>query len=72
MIIKSLVVYESFKKFIIGRNSIIILFLLTIIFFISILLLPLFNHKGQIVGTVDLSKQLMMEEAQQEKEHHGN
>ena len=75
MIIKSVAVFESFKKLMVGRNAIIILFSLTLVFLVHLLLLPVLTHQGSIVGTVDISKQLMMDEpAAQEPEegHHGN
>ena len=71
--IKSAIVYETFKNLMVGKNVIIILFSLTAIFLLTLLLLPVLNHKGFIVGTEDTSKQLMMDEPQPVEEgHHGN
>jgi hypothetical protein len=78
MIIKSFVVYESFKNLLVGRNGIIILFALTVMFLITLLLLPIFNQNGHIVGTVDISKQFMMDQSgeknkvEQKESSHGH
>jgi hypothetical protein len=68
IIVKSAIVIESFKKLLIGRNSLVIIFGLTITFLIALLLLPALNHQGYLVGTEDTSKQLMMEQLSQPKE----
>ena len=62
MVIKSKVVIDSFKHLIVGRNLILILFGLTGMFFIVLLLFPLFNHEGYITDTIDLSKQIQLEQ----------
>lgn len=69
MFLKSVFVYESFKNLLIGRNIIIMVFVLTAVFVLGLLLIPVMNHQGYIVGTEDISKQLMMEQSQQEKKH---
>lgn len=74
--LKSAIVYETFKNLMVGKNAVIILFGLTIFFLLHLLLLPVLNSKGHITGTVDISKQLMMEEPEPaehaEEGHHGN
>ncbi len=72
MAVKSKVVIDSFKHLIAGRNSILILFGLTVIFFIAVVLLPLLNHEGQIKGTVDTSKEIQAQEKPMEVKHHGH
>ena len=71
IITKSLIVYESFKKLLVGRNLIVIVFILTGIFVVGLLFIPVLNHKGYLVGTEDISKQLLMEQKAEEP-HHGN
>lgn len=63
MLIKSAIVYNSFKNLLTGKNGLIVLFGLTAVFLIAVLILPFFNEQGQLVGTQDISKQLMMEQA---------
>ena len=69
--VKSTLVLESFKQFMVGRNTIVIVFTLTGIFVLGLLLLPVLNHHGFLVGTQDLSKQLQME-TKEEAPHHGD
>ena len=68
--VKSTLVFESFKQFMVGRNILVIVFSLTGIFVLGLLLLPLFNHGSRIAGTVDVSKQILMET--KEEPHHGD
>ena len=68
--VKSTVVFESFKQFMVGRNILVMVFSLTGIFVLGLLLLPLFNHGSRIAGTVDTSKQILMET--KEEPHHGH
>ncbi len=75
MIIKSKALIDAFKPLLAGRQLILILFGLTAVFFIAVLLLPVFNMNNHIVGTVDISKQLMMDEKPAEHgggAHHGD
>jgi hypothetical protein len=75
ILLKSFIVFEAFKKLMLGRNAIIILFGLTIFFLAHLLLLPVLTHQGSIVGTEDTSKQLMMDEPAvpaHGEGHHGN
>jgi hypothetical protein len=67
---KSVIVYSSFKKLLVGRNLLILVFLLTIIFVSGLLLTGIFEDKSHIVGTEDISKQLMMD--QPEEGGHGH
>lgn len=62
ILIKGLTVYNTFKHLFTGRNLIVIIFILTAIFVIGLLLLPLLNHHDYLVGTQDTSRQLMMEQ----------
>ncbi len=71
MAIKSTLVVELFKQFMVGRNLILMIFALTISVIIGLLILPVLNHGGQIVGTEDTSMQIQME-TKQEPVHHGN
>ena len=71
IIAKSVIVFESFKNLLINRHLIVIVFILTGIFVAGLLFLPVLNHKGYIVGTEDISKQLLMEQKDEEP-HHGN
>ena len=68
--VKSTIVFDSFKQFLVGKNILIITFSLTGIFVLGLLLLPLFNHGNRIAGTVDTSKQILMEA--KEEPHHGH
>lgn len=61
--IKTKFVTDAFKHLLVGKNGLVILFALTAIFFLGLIILPLFNHNGQIVGTVDLSKEIQMQDA---------
>ena len=72
MAVKSKIVIDSFKHLIVGRNVIILLFGLTACFFLTLLLLPYFNHEGYITGTQDISKQVQAEEKPMVEGHHGN
>ncbi len=69
IVVKSGIVYKTFKPLLNGKYSLIILFGLTIIFFIALLLLPAFNANNHLTGTVDISKQYALENPPQE--HHG-
>ncbi len=68
---KSGVVYGSFQHLMGNRMSLLLVFGMTLFFFAGLLLLPLFNHGGFIVGTTDLSKEVQMQQMQQapKKEH---
>lgn len=79
--IKSVIVYNSFKNLLTGKNGLIVLFALTVIFLIAVLSLPFLTEKGSLVGSQDISKQLMMEQqggasekkdAPAKEEHHGH
>ena len=75
--IKSSLVVDAFKQFMVGKNVILIIFGLTICFVIGLLFLPLANHASRIEGTQDISKQLQMEEKPEathhaESAHHGD
>ncbi len=72
ILIKSGIVYKAFKPFLNGKNSLIILFALTIIFFLSVIVLPFFNAHNHLTGTVDISKQYDMDNKPVEGDHHGN
>ncbi len=72
MAIKGKVVIDAFKHLIVGRNLILVLFGLTAIFFVAVIILPLLNHEGYIVGTEDLSKQIQAETKPVETGHHGH
>lgn len=69
MAIKTKIVLDAFGHLLTGRNGLTILFGLTAAFFITLIILPLLNHEGQLVGTVDLSKQIQMEQ-QPASAHH--
>ncbi len=60
--LKSTMVYDSFKHLMTGRNAIIILFVMTAAFFATLLLLPAWNQNGHLDGTVDISKEIQMQE----------
>ncbi len=62
IVFKGKIVYDSFKDLLIGKNALIVVFILTIFFFLMILLLPLFNHENLIVGTEDISKDIQAQE----------
>ena len=68
--VKSTIVFDAFKQFMVGKNILVIVFSLTGIFVLGLLLLPLMNHNSRIAGTVDISKQLLMET--KEEPHHGD
>jgi hypothetical protein len=70
IISKSVVVFESLKNLLVGRNIIIIVFLMTVIFVAGLVLTGVLEYHSHIVGTQDISRQLMME--QQEEGHHGD
>ncbi len=72
IVLKSKIVLDSFQHLLVPRSALVILFGLTAVFFIVLLLLPLFNHQDRIVGTQDISKQLQMEEKPVEGHHHGD
>jgi hypothetical protein len=67
---KSFVVFESFKNLLTGRNLIVLVFIMTVIFVTGLVLTGVFENHTHIVGTQDISKQLMME--QHEEGHHGD
>ncbi len=69
MAVKAKIVLDAFGHLLTGRYGLIILFGLTGVFFITLILLPLLNHEGYLVGTVDISKQIQME-AQPAAAHH--
>ncbi|MBI3602572.1 MAG: hypothetical protein HY209_06760 [Candidatus Omnitrophica bacterium] len=71
IITKGLIVFESFKSLLTGRHVIVIVFILTAIFVIGLLFLPVLNHHDYIIGTDDISKQLLMEQ-KDEGPHHGD
>ncbi len=71
ILIKGKIVFDAFKEFLVGKNVLIILFGLTIIFFIAIVTLPLLNHENTIVGTEDLSKAIQAEQPVKGA-HHGD
>ncbi len=71
IIAKGVIVFESFKNLLTGRRLIVIVFILTAIFFVGLLFLPVLNHHDYIVGTEDISKQLLMEQ-KDEGPHHGD
>lgn len=60
--IKGKVVLDAFKHLLVGRNVLILTFGLTVIFFASLLILPVWQHHGAIVGTEDVSKEYQMQE----------
>lgn len=68
ILIKSGIVYKTFKPLLNGKYGLTILFGLTIIFFIALLILPAFNSHNHLTGTVDISKQFALENPPQE--HH--
>lgn len=67
---KSVIVYEFFKKLLVGRNFMFLLFFFTITTVIGLLFLPVLNHADYIVGTEDISKHILME--QKEAGHGGH
>ena len=69
--LKGKIVVDSFKQFLIGREALMILFGLTLVFVAGLLTLPLLNHHDRLAGTEDISKQLQMEEKPMEG-HHGH
>ena len=69
--VKSTIVVDSFKQFVVGRNIILLVFSLTGIFVLGLLFLPLFNHIDLLVGTQDISKQMQME-TKEGPHHHGD
>ena len=69
--VKSTIVVDSFKQFMVGRNIIVLIFALTGIFVLGLLFLPLFNHSNYLVGTQDISKNIQMA-AKEEAPHHGH
>ena len=70
---KGTIVLDSFKPLLTGRHLIVMTFVLTGIFFMVLLILPFLNHNNRIVGTVDISKELQMQEQQPiEAKSHGN
>ncbi len=72
MAIKSKVVIDTFKTFITGRNSILIVFALTGIFFIVLLSLPLINQNNHIIGTEHTSYDLDLQNASSASNEHEN
>ena len=62
IVYKSKLVLDSFKHLLQGRHLLTIVFALTAIFVAGLLLLPVLNHEGFLLGTVDISKQLQMDE----------
>ena len=68
---KGKIVFDSFKYLLVGKNSLILVFILTIFFFLTVLILPLLNHENMIVGTEDISKEIQAEQPFL-KEHHGH
>ena len=55
-------VYDSFKSLLPGKIALLIVFGLTGVFFLALVLLPILNNKGHIVGTIDTSKELQAEQ----------
>jgi heme A synthase len=73
MAFKGKIVLDSFKHLLTGRHVLVLTFGLTIIFFATLVILPLLNHEGQIVGTQDISKELQMQEKPAEAaKNHGH
>ena len=72
MAFKSKIVLDCFKHLLGGRQVLVVVFGLTAIFVLGLLLLPVLNHHGYIVGTQDLSKELQMQEKPVEGHHHGD
>ena len=71
ILFKSSIVYDAFKGLLVGKNILVLVFSMTGIFFLTLLLLPFFNHEGRIVGTVDISKEIQAQEKPMEG-HHGH
>lgn len=69
--LKGKVVLDAFKHLLAGRPALVITFTLTAILVAGLLLLPLLNHEGYIVGTQDISKQLQEQDKPAEA-HHGD
>ena len=69
--VKGKIVFDSFKHLLVGKDILVLVFGLTIFFFLMILLLPLFNHENPITGTRDISKEIQAQEPAAE-EHHGH
>ena len=69
---KSKIVLDSFKHLLTGRQLIVMVFGLTAIFALGLLVLPVLNHHGYIVGTEDISKELQMQEKPAQGHHHGD
>lgn len=66
---KSMIVFSSFKNLLVGRNLLVIVFLLTFIFIAGLLMTAIFENNSHLVGTEDISKQLM---SQQEEGNNGH
>ncbi len=71
IVTKGIIVFKSFQNLLVGRQLIVMVFILTAIFVAGLLFLPVLNHHDYIVGTDDVSKQLLMEQ-KDEGSHHGD
>lgn len=71
ILIKGKVVYDAFKHLLVGKNILLLVFGLTIFFFLILIVLPLLNHQNHIVGTEDISKEIQAQQHSHEG-HHGH